>query len=196
MKKLRMVSAAALLIFTVLVGTSCGSKSGQQNESATEETVNASLEVDSLLANADALASQEITVEGVCTHICKHGGAKIFLMGSDDKQTIRIEAGEVGKFKQECVNSIVKVKGKLVEQRIDEAYLQQWEEKVKASTAEKHGDSAAGCSTEKQARGETNVNTAEERIEGFRQRIADRKAKEGKEYLSFYFVEATEYEIL
>lgn len=35
-----------------------------------------------------------------------------------------------------------------------------------------------------------------ERIAGFRARIADRKAKEGKEYLSFYHVEGGNYEVL
>jgi hypothetical protein len=70
-------------------------------------------------------------------------------MGSDDTQTIRIEAGKVGKFDQKCVNSLVKVTGVLVEQRVDEAYLENWENQLKAATAEKHGDSdAAGCSTE------------------------------------------------
>jgi hypothetical protein len=116
-------------------------------------------------------------------------------MGSDDTQTIRIEAGKVGKFDQKCVNSLVKVTGVLVEQRVDEAYLENWENQLKAATAEKHGDSdAAGCSTEKQARGET-ANSPEQRIADFRKKIAARKARDGKEYLSFYYVEANNYEI-
>lgn len=64
------------------------------------------MEIDSLLANAGEFAGQEVTIEGVCTHICKHGGRKIFLMGSDDTQTIRVEGGSVGKFDQKCVNSL------------------------------------------------------------------------------------------
>ena len=48
--------------------------------------------------------------------------------------------------------------------------------------------------TEKKARGET-ANTPEARIADFRAKIADRKAKTGKDYLSFYFVEASSYEI-
>ena len=50
-------------------------------------------------------------------------------------------------------------------------------------------------STEKKARGETG-NTTEERIADFRKKIAERKAKTGKDYLSFYFVEAESYKIL
>jgi hypothetical protein len=173
---------------------SCGNKQQKQQDEASEQ-VSGAIDVDSLLAAADSLSGQEVTVEGVCTHICKHGGRKIFLMGSDDTQTIRIEAGKVGKFDQKCVNSLVKVTGMLVEQRVDEAYLENWENQLKAATAEKHGDSdAAGCSTEKQARGET-ANSPEQRIADFRKKIAARKARDGKEYLSFYYVEANNYEI-
>ena len=73
------------------------------------------MEVDNLLADAEKLTGGKVTVEGVCTHICRHGGRKIFLMGTDDTQVIRIEAGEkIGSFKPECVNNVVRVTGTLV----------------------------------------------------------------------------------
>ena len=160
----------------------------------TEQTTSSALEIDSLLANAENLAGKEVTIEGVCTHTCKHGAKKIFLMGSDDTQVIRVEAGTLGAFDPKCVNSIVRVTGTLKEQRIDEAYLQNWEAQLKAQAAEKHGTGEAGCDTEKKARGET-ANTPEARIADFRAKIADRKASSGKEYLSFYFMEANSYEV-
>ena len=95
-----------------------------------------------MLASADSLANTEITLEGVCTHTCKHGATKIFLMGSDDTKTIRVDAGSLGSFDQKCVNSIVRVKGILKEERIDEAYLQRWEASAAANTEEHHGDGA------------------------------------------------------
>ena len=52
----------------------------------------------------------------------------------------------------------------------------------------------AGCDAEKAARQETG-NSVQERIADFRARIAARKAAEGKEYLSFYYVTASSYEI-
>ena len=98
------------------------------------------LEVDDILARADSLTGKTFTTEALCTHICAHGGGKIFLMGSDDTKTIRVEAGtKIGSFKPETVNNLVRITGKLVEQRIDEAYLTEWEAQVKAQTAEKHG---------------------------------------------------------
>ena len=77
------------------------------------------------------------------------------LMGSDDTKTIRVEAGPLGSFDTRCVNAIVTVAGTLKEQRVDEAYLQNWESRLKAQTEKSHGETAAGCDSEKKARGET-----------------------------------------
>lgn len=194
--KINKISILVALMALTLVGVSCGNKQKSNAGGATlaEQTDNTALEIDSLLANAENLVGQEVTVEGVCTHTCKHGAKKIFLMGSDDTQTIRVEAGVLGAFDTKCVNSIVRVKGYLKEQRIDEAYLQNWEAQLKAQSEEKHGEGEEGCSTEKKARGET-ANTSTERIADFRAKIADRKEKSGKDYLSFYYMEATSYDI-
>ena len=191
------VAAITLAAFTL---QGCNSKKQKNSDSAKTEQSNLAaqkvLQVDDILKEADALSGKEVEIEGICTHICKHGGAKIFLMGSDDTKTIRIEAGkEFGSFKPETVNNIVRVKGKLVEDRIDEAYLTQWEEKIKAQTEEKHGTTEAGCSSEQKARGETPANSATDRINNFRKRIAERNEKEGKNYLSFYHIDATQYNI-
>lgn len=194
MKTKKLIIAIAIVAMT-FIGTSCGNKQQKSaSEATTEQSASSALEIDSLLANAESLAGQEVTIEGVCTHTCKHGAKKIFLMGSDDTQVIRVEAGTLGTFDPKCVNSIVRVTGTLKEQRIDEAYLQNWEAQLKAQAAEKHGTGEAGCDSEKKARGET-ANSPEARIADFRAKIADRKAETGKEYLSFYFMEADSYEV-
>ena len=189
-----MLSATAFLL--LLAGVGCGNRTTKAESAVTaaEAAVGEALQIDDLLAGADSLAGKEVWIEGVCTHACKHGARKIFLMGSDDTQTIRVESGELGSFDPQCVNRVVRVTGRVDEERIDEAYLARWEAQVKAQTAEKHGTTEAGCATEKAARQETG-NTVEERIADFRTRIAARKAAEGKEYLSFYYVTATSYEI-
>ncbi len=195
--RLIFIAAIALVAFTI---QGCNSKKQKNSDPAkTEQTSLASqkiLQVDDLLKEAEAMSGKEVEIEGICTHICKHGGKKIFLMGSDDTKTIRIEAGkEFGNFKPETVNNVVRVKGTLVEDRIDEAYLVQWEEKIKAQPEEKHGTTEAGCSSEQKARGETVANSTTERINNFRKRIAERSEKEGKNYLSFYHIDATQYTI-
>ena len=163
-----MMSATAFLL--LLAGVGCGNRTtkAESTAAAAEAAVGEALQIDDLLAGADSLAGKEVWIEGVCTHACKHGARKIFLMGSDDTQTIR-------------------------EQRVDEDYLHSWEEQVRTQAGEQHGTTAAGCDSEKKARGETAA-TVEGRIADFRRKIAERNAAEGKPYLSFYFVEAQSYE--
>lgn len=195
MKKSVTIVIAVFCFCGIFFLESCKSNSSKTTASETRNTSQV-LEVDKLLSEAGQLAGQTVEVEGICTHICAHGGGKIFLMGSDDTKNIRIEAGkEIGKFKPETVNNIVRVKGILVEDRIDEAYLTQWEEKVKAQTAEKHGKTEAGCTSEQKARGEAATNSTQERIDNFRKRITERQEKEGKDYLSFYHIDAQSYTI-
>ena len=135
MKTKKLTIAIAIVAMT-FIGTSCGNKQQKSaSEATTEQSASSALEIDSLLANAESLAGQEVTIEGVCTHTCKHGAKKIFLMGSDDTHVIRVEAGTLGAFDPKCVNSIVRVTGTLKEQRIDEAYLQNWEAQLKAQAA-------------------------------------------------------------
>ncbi len=189
MKKI-IILAISIVLATAMVA--CGNRNAKKSattESATEVAV---MDVDALLEGAETLAGQEVEVEAICTHLCSHGATKMFLMGSDDSKTLRVEAAKLGAFNQKCANSIVKVKGILMEERLDEAYLQKWEQ---TEGIEHHGDGEGGCSTEKAARGET-ANTTAERIADFRARIAAREQAEGKAYLSFYFIEAISYEII
>lgn len=190
----------SLALVGALTLASCGGGTPNSGAVATAESEAAevkTMDIDSLLASADALVDQPIVVEGICTHICSKGGGKLFMMGSDDTKTIRVEAGEkIGRFPQDVVNNIVTINGILREQRIDEAYLAQWEAQVKAQAEEKHGENGAGCDSEQKARGEaTGAVSAADRIAAFRQRIADRKAKDGKEYLSFYYIDGDAYTI-
>ena len=126
-----MLSATAFLL--LLAGVGCGNRTTKAESAvaAAEAAVGEALQIDDLLAGADSLAGKEVWIEGVCTHACKHGARKIFLMGSDDTQTIRVESGKLGKFDPQCVGSIVRVKGILREQRVDEDYLRSWEEQVR-----------------------------------------------------------------
>ena len=195
MKHILLRALAVALACGACASVSCGGNASTKAKTRqTEAARPAALEIDELLASADSLAGKTVTIEGVCTHTCRHGARKIFLMGSDDTQTVRVESGELGSFDPQCVNRIVRVTGTLDEQRVDEAYLAAWEEQTKAQTGERNGTTEAGCDAEKAARQETGATVAE-RIADFRAKIAARKAAEGKDYLSFYYVTATSYEI-
>ena len=184
-----------LLLGMTLGLASCGNDSNKSKEqTSAEEVTPAALEVDQVLADPDSLVGDTIEIEGICTHICKHGGGKIFLMGSDDTKTLRVEAGEsIGSFPQETVNSIVRVTGVLVEDRIDEDYLAQWEAQIADQAKETQGE--GGCAADMKANAEAEANTVLERIANFRSRIAERTEREGKPYVSLYHMEGLSYEI-
>lgn len=184
-----------LLLGMTLGLASCGDNSNKNKEQASAEKMTpTALEVDQVLADPDSLVGDTIKVEGICTHICKHGGGKIFLMGSDDTKTLRVEAGEsIGSFPQETVNSIVRVTGVLVEDRIDEDYLAQWEAQIADQAKEAQGE--GGCAADMKANAEAATNSVRERIANFRSRIAERTEKEGKPYVSLYHMEGLSYEI-
>ena len=147
------------------------------------------LKVDEVLTSGDEYVDQQVAVTGLCSHLCQHGGRKMFLRGA--KGLLRVESSkQTGAFSTKAVNEPVRVTGKLCETRIDETYLRNWEDRLE-SGAMSHG----GCETEAAARGEQG-STDKQKIENFRKRIAERQASEGKNYLSVYYLVADGYTIL
>ncbi len=177
------------MMFATLIMVSCDGKKTQKNDSKNDSVVSTVFTVDSLLASADMLINKTIVVEGTCTHLCTHSGKKLFLEGNSDSVTIRAESEKP--FRQECIDKRVRVKGKLIEERIDEAYLAKWESEI-----HQNDSIHEGCTTEKKAAGQTGINSEEQRIADFRARIATEKAKNGKDYLAFYHIETANYRII
>ena len=195
---------AAMAAFAMILATSCGSKS-ENNEAEVAETIS----VDSVVAYPEAFLGDTITIEGVVSHLCKHGGRKAFLLGSTENTLFRCEATPEmgGAFPQDCIHKPMAVTGVVVESRMDEAAIQQMEaqhaEQVKM-IAEQAGkeqaqaveQAATGCDTERKAQGMADVNSFADQMAAYRARIAERNEKEGKPYLSSYYLVATSYEIL
>ena len=202
MKKSIFLSALASIGMLFMV--SCNSKS--QNE-AVQETVTVS--VDSVVAHPEAYLNDTIVIEGVVSHLCAHGGKKAFILGSDENTMIRCDATPEmgGAFPAECVQKPMKVVGTVVESRLTEEDVQQFEaqhaEQVKMIAEQAGAEEAAavekaaeGCETERKAQGQGNIDTFAAQIADYRARIAERAEKEGKPYLSSYYIVANSYEIL
>ena len=96
---------AALFVTACFTMMSCGS--GKKQAQTTEEV--AAMSIDEVMEKAADLVEQTVVIEGVCTHTCSHGAKKMFLVGSDDSKTLRIEAGELGAFDTKVVNNVVTV---------------------------------------------------------------------------------------
>ncbi|MDE6490521.1 MAG: hypothetical protein K2L49_05110, partial [Muribaculaceae bacterium] len=184
--------------------TACGSSS--KSQTATDNNAEA-LTVDQIIENPDLFVGKTITVDGVCSHLCKHGGRKAFLLSEGGTALLRCEATPEmgGAFAKECIRQPLKVSGILRENRIDETTLQQLEQQhaaqMEAMIAQgvenaETTEAAVGCSTEKAAHGQGDLNSFEARMADYRAKIAEREKAEGKPYFSDYYIEATSYELL
>lgn len=107
MKRIALLTLIAVFIF------SCGNPKNQ-NESLVENSEKTAVvyTVDELYANAADLEGKEVTVKGTVMHVCKQGGGRCFLMGSNEDFNIRVEAGEkIGAFSQEQMGSDLTITG-------------------------------------------------------------------------------------
>lgn len=194
--------ALAILVSIAVVGCS-GKTSSGTDESESVVTV------DSILANPEAYVGQTVTIEGVVSHLCKHGGRKAFLLGSDENTMIRCDAtAEMGNvFPQETIHQPLRVTGVVMESRLDEETIRGLEQDRQGQmerVAEQQGEEEAakmqdiptGCETERKAAGQTDVESFAAQMADYRRRIAERDSLEGKPYLSTYYIQASAYEIL
>lgn len=130
MKKILFIMAVALVAFTAC----------QKQAQVTEKVYS----IDEVYAQADELAGDTIYFEGVCTHLCKHGGRKAFLMGSDESRILRVEGASAGNFAPECINNLVRVRGILHAMEVIP-------EEGESTDGLQHGEGDNGCETEKKA---------------------------------------------
>lgn len=197
---------ATILLALALSATSCGGNSRQNTANPVEV---AAITVDELFADPDALVGDTVVIEGVCSHLCRHGGRKAFVFGSADSLIIRCEAyplmGEP--FPKSTIHHPIQVTGVMREQRIDEAAIREMEQQNAerlSNIAQEQGEdmaelasrAATGCDTERAAQGQKDLITFNERMADYRTRIAARQEKEGKPYLSFYYLDAISYTTL
>lgn len=173
-----LIFAAALLF---MVG--CGSNNKKAEEVQEVLTVDAQSPVytlDSLLAHAESLLEQRVTVIGSVTHTCKHAGKRCFIVGTDPNLTMRIEAkGEIGGFNRELVGSELAITGVLKERRLTQEYIAEAEKEVNEKAAQEDG-SAETCAAEL-----SNI-----------QGMKDWMKANNKDYYAIYYMDGESYEVV
>jgi len=98
-----------LAILALLTSCNSGSKK------TSEDTASKQLTLTELTGAYADYENQEITVEGMVTHVCKHGGQKMFLTDTvqDVSLLIRVSAS-IPEFDVALEGSTVQVSGKLI----------------------------------------------------------------------------------
>lgn len=101
--------------------------SGCSNQGTREEASTANrMDLGQLMENPAAHLDQSITVSGVVTHVCKHGSKRLHLSQPGSAQKVRVRTGKnMAPFDREMEGSTVQITGTFVEERLDEAYLNQ-----------------------------------------------------------------------
>lgn len=148
MKFTHLFIIGALAVATAGI-TGC-SKSNQQEAEVTEAEAVEVLPVDSIAANMAAYAGDTVTVSGYCSHLCKHGGKKAFLVNADTTVTLMCVADaslEGGAFAPDCPGKELTVVGVVTPMTASKSEL----EKVVAAQAAQAGE--GHCDTEAKALG-------------------------------------------
>ena len=191
-KKYLVALAAVAMLFTA----SCGGNKKAETDAVAETEVaeDSVMEVDDVLAQPDSLVGKTLKVEGICFHVCEHGFKKMHIMGNDSTKVLLVMAAEDDKFVNEYNNSIVSVEGKLMEHKTFMEDIDKQEEQIKANQSEemkRHGE--AGCSASNKVNG-LKGDTYVKRFAEQREKIKNREAKEGKAYISTFYIVADKHE--
>lgn len=122
-----------------------------KSETASTEVAEvAPMTVDSLLASVASLQGDTVTVEGFCSHICRHGGKKAFLLSADSTQMLMCIADAAlpgGAFAPDCPGKTISVTGVVTPMLAGKADLEA------RAAAEAQADAEGHCDTEKRANG-------------------------------------------
>lgn len=78
------------------------------------------VKVDQFQDKATDMIGNTVEIQGMVTHVCKHGGKKMFIMSSDPDVQVKITVGEnIAAFPVELEGSNVWVKGKVEEMMVE-----------------------------------------------------------------------------
>ncbi len=123
-----------LFIVSMFVLISCN-KEVAEKEPQKEGTKSVSIEV--LNGGDYEYKSGDVSVEGLCIHVCSHSGKKMFLTGANPDDKILIFTGDgMSVFPKDLEGSKVKAIGVLEEERLDMKYIKEWEAEVAVEKVE------------------------------------------------------------
>jgi len=177
------------LMFIVLLLAACGGQGDQTEalEPAAEEAV-PNLVPGDLLDHPEQFVDQTVELTGTVQHVCEVTGKRMFLSGPDDpSRTFKVTAGKgIGEFPVALNGSDVTARGVVREQKVDQAFLDNWEAEIATGVKPEAAHEGHGSEGEGQ---ESKEAEARAQLENMREKLA----ASGKEHLLFYSLECTGY---
>jgi len=182
MKKILFFSVSLFILFSVFsVNTASASLKGDKK-----------IKLADFNKKAADFVGKTIKLRGIVDHVCEHDGKKMFLVDENSDARVKIVPNEnMAAFTQDLIGETVEVTGIVKEFRLDEDYLIEMEEKVKADSNEE-SEVHMGDGEHKGKKEEHNADDQLEQINNLRKKLKD----SGKDHLSYYSVEASSFKVL
>jgi len=175
-----------LFILGLVFAVSCNQGVKEVAEETAADTIY--LAVATFEADAPDNVDKHVWIEGTVYHTCKHGGKRMFIVDENDSVMVEVTAGsDVVTFEESFEGSRVNVFGILVEERVDEQYLNEWEAEVMKPEEEDH---EAGLHEGTIGHEDHSKEDKLAQINNLREQLK----KSGKEFLAFYSIEAIAFE--
>lgn len=174
-----------LLSVIALLSACCNNPKNQESTNSNANLAEcSSITIDSFLVVAPEYVGKELTVKGTVDHVCKHGGKRVKIFGSNPNQTLHGEATEaVGSFNAELEGSDVCLTGTVAESKMDLAYVEEYEKSI-LEAMEKESEEAEM----EHAKG-VDHHAKLDQIKAWKEEIATN----GKGYISSYYLDVTKY---
>jgi hypothetical protein len=186
-----MIKNLFLLTIAMAVFFGCNSSTEMKGEQTAEAEAQEIVMMTStdFHTHPEDYVGKNVVIEGTAVHVCKHGGKRMFIIGDESEEDrIQIKAGDaIDAFDVELEGSDVIVKGIFDELRIDESYLTEWENELKAENPESELKIHRGEEGHEHDEGDPNAEY--EQIAAYR----DQMKEKGVDHLSFYSIVAEEY---
>lgn len=178
-----------MILLTLAVSVAALALAACSAEKATDTATEAKeMTIADFNTHAGEMVDQIVTVSGTVDHVCKHSGKRLFIFGEDPQDRLKVESSEtVGSFDVALEGSEIRIQGKVLEMRVDEAYLDEWEKEEigEDCTADLQPESDGTPNDGAKAE-----NAAMDRITALRKQLAD----SGKGYVGFYSLECVSFE--
>jgi hypothetical protein len=197
-----------LLALSLLV--SCGQESRKSRDTSDQKLI--PVTVNEIISDAGPFIDQAVSIKGTVVHVCRHGGQRMFIIGEEGEDRVRITTGEdIAEFDIELEGETVEVTGIVKELIIDETYLAEWEAEIMEDSQHDRGEGHEGGvghgnqhdgSSDEHLSGEANQDEegehAESDIEAKLaqiQKVRDEIAESGKDHLSDYWIETVSFKV-
>ncbi len=167
------------LFVAAFVFFSCGNNSNTAEQNTEEANEYSIVALDDLLENPDAYVDKPVKISGLVTHVCRHGGEKLFITTADEANSLKITTGgDASRFDVAYEGSVLEVEGVLKKLVIDEAYIA------------KMADEA--CAEHEIVEGEEHETSASmQQVEALKAKLTEC----GQEYLAEYWVENIHHQV-